>query len=64
MLTRTQLFKRLVKQLLQRNVLSSYDLVDILTLRISKPESTSFIDAASVIERTSVSLFVCSGTIF
>ncbi|KAF8710546.1 Non-repetitive/WGA-negative nucleoporin C-terminal, partial [Rhizoctonia solani] len=56
------LFKRLVKQLLQRNVLSSYDLVDILTLRISKPESTSFIDAASVIERTSVSYLFASGS--
>ncbi|KAG8764279.1 hypothetical protein FRC11_005083 [Ceratobasidium sp. 423] len=47
------LFKRLVKQLLQRNALSSYDLVDILTLRVSKPGSSSFIDAASVVERTS-----------
>ncbi|CAE6375959.1 unnamed protein product [Rhizoctonia solani] len=46
------LFRRLVKQLLQRNTLSSYDLVDILTLRVSKPGSSSFIDAASVVERT------------
>ncbi|CAE6392599.1 unnamed protein product [Rhizoctonia solani] len=38
--------------LLQRNTLSSYDLVDILTLRVSKPGSASFIDAASVVERT------------
>ncbi|KAF8610233.1 hypothetical protein BDV93DRAFT_517387 [Ceratobasidium sp. AG-I] len=46
------LFKRLAKQLLQRNVLSSYDLVDIMTLRMSKPGFASITDAGSVLERT------------
>lgn len=46
------LFKRLAKQLLQRNSLSSYDLVDILTLRVSKPGYASLKDAMSVLERT------------
>ncbi|KAG9086775.1 hypothetical protein FS749_003384 [Ceratobasidium sp. UAMH 11750] len=45
------LFKRLAKQLLQRNVLSSYDMVDVLTLRVSKPGYASLTDAASVLER-------------
>lgn len=48
----SQLFKRLTKQLLQRNVLSSYDLVDIMTLRMSKPGFASITDAGSVLERT------------
>jgi hypothetical protein len=59
-----QLFKRLAKQLLQRNVLSSYDLVDILTLRVSKSGFASFKDAASVLERTPVSLVTTNSDIF
>ncbi|QRW15198.1 non-repetitive/WGA-negative nucleoporin carboxy-terminal protein [Ceratobasidium sp. AG-Ba] len=45
------LFKRLAKQLLQRNVLSTYDIVDVLTLRVSKPNYASLTDAASVLDR-------------